>query len=298
MDEARNVKTGEIVTAEDLYFIKDPKAINFCCDYCEVKLNPCSFLRGINIKKPYFQTFPGKPHIECEFDSEAIKRKKGQTERITTPEGFPLNYPNRFKLKMEGDSESTDIDRRPKSDRKKRLPRDIPDGESRGVKSTYLTSSFRTIVKEYFDFPHDRDRALIFDGVMGATYRDVFQGIGNTLGNQSFRVQGKDTKVYYAPISWARAEPENDLLVVELSRGRWVDNKRVRSYYVKIDMNEWPQQTKTKFLNRYYEYLSLIQGAKNSKCVIAFVGHQGNRDQYFGFIAKDRRLIDFKIFLD
>ncbi|MGO2324096.1 hypothetical protein [Vibrio casei] len=297
MDEARNVKTGEIVTAEDLYFIKNPRTIDFCCDDCEVKLNPCSFLRGINIKKPYFQTFPGKPHIECEFASEATKRKKGQTERITTLEGFPLNYPNRFKLKKEGDSEPTDIVL-PKPERKKRLPSDIPDGKSRGLKSTYLTTSFRTIVKEFFDFPHDRDRALIFDGVMGSTYKDVFQRIKNTLGKQLFRVQGKDTKVYYAPISWTRAEPENDVLVIDLNCGRWVDKKKVRSYYVKIDMNDWPQQTKTKFLNRYYEYLDLIQGAKNSKCVIAFVGYQGNRDQHFGFIAKDRRLIDFKIFLD
>ncbi|TNZ05357.1 hypothetical protein [Vibrio parahaemolyticus] len=298
MDEARILKSGEVVTAEDLYFMENVEKTDFCCDECEVPLVPCSYIKDFNLRKPYFKTFPDRNHKSwCETESASKIRKKGLRSRLASEEGFPLIYPNRFKLRKESASEASGTSSKP-GIRKARLgtrnSNEFPDNNR---KSNYETSSFKSIVNEYFDFPHDRDRELFFEGVNADTYATVFQRIENTLGKQRFRLQGEETKVYYSTLSWKLAEVVNNILRIELSRGKWVDKKNVRPYYVEIDMSDWPKQSKTKFINRYKAVVETVRGT-SKRALIAFLGKQDIEDDYFRFFAQHRLLIDFKLFHD
>ncbi|BCL70541.1 hypothetical protein TUMSATVNIG1_25030 [Vibrio nigripulchritudo] len=298
MDEARIVESGEVVTAEDLYFIVNVDKTNFCCDECEVPLVPCSYIKDFNLRKPYFKTYPDRNHKSwCETESASKIKKKGQRSRLTSEEGFPLAYPNRFKLRKESASEvSGTLSGR--GNKKGRLgSRNANEFPDYSRKTNYETSSFKSIVNEYFDFPHDRDRELFFEGVSADTYSTVFQRIENTIGRQHFRLQGEEMKVYYSTLSWKIAEAVDDVLQIELSRGKWVDKKNERPYYVEIDMSVWPKQSKTKFINHYKNVVETVRGTSN-KALIAFLGMQDVDDDYFRFFAQNRLLIAFKLFHD
>ncbi|MBD1572871.1 hypothetical protein HC725_06200 [Vibrio sp. S17_S38] len=300
VDEARVVGTEVIITAEDLYLLDDPKGIDFCCDDCEIGLFAASFDRSINVRKAHFRHFPDKPHhIDCGGEEYAKARKKGKKERLSLEgEGFPHSYPNCFKKRkpkvesqsMKGGS-STENNA---SSRRDGGNKDLT--SSRKTKATYATSSFKSIVNEYFDFPFDRDRPLSFEDISGSTYDEVFLCIRNPFGNQQYRIQGDNIKIYHGKMSWKKAEPKGDILSIQLTSGLWENNKNKRPYYVDINMSDWPAQTKTKFLKRYNDVFNLIVGKEmKTECHFAFVGQQDTQDDYFRFFAEDRSLTAFYI---
>ena len=62
-------------------------------------------------------------------------------------------------------------------------------------------------------------------------------------------------------------------------------------------MSDWPNQSKTKFVNRYKDAINLVRGTKN-KALVAFVGIQDTKSDFFRFYATNRLLITFKLFHD
>jgi len=302
MDEARCNELGRVVTSEELYFIEDVKSQNFFCDLCGVALLPCSFLKGVNLRKPYFKTRKGANHKEgCDAQGESNVRSKGASTRLMSSEGFPLAYPNRFKLRTEDMVEPSKLNALQDKESLRSNRKNTNKMESNGRKSNYQTGSFRSVVNQYFDFPYDRDRDLSFEGVDGSSYNAVFKKIISTRGKQKFLIQGEKRKVYYAAMPWKICHEENQILKIELSSGKWIEQggKRVndRPYYLEVDFSNWPKQSKTKFLNEYKQIAELVRGT-DRKAAIAFVGEQDMSDDFFRFYAADRRLIVFKVFND
>ncbi len=302
MDEARCKELGRIITSEELYIIENVKTLNYSCDECEVELNPCSFLKDVNLIKPHFRVKKGLYHSkDCNADGDSKIRIKGNKTRLTSTEGFPLAYPNRFKIKNDDVSEPLGGNESVGIATKQVNKKNNESTNSNGRKSNYATSSFRSVVNQYFDFPWDRDRALYFDGVQGTRYNEVFKKIISTKGKQEFMIQGDIQKVYYAALPWKLCKEENNILRIELSSGRWVErnNKRVneKPYYLEINFSDWPIQSKTKFLNEYKKITELVRGT-DKKSAMAFVGKQDTSDDFFRFQSVDRRLISFKVFND
>lgn len=304
MDEARCNELGRVVTSEELYIIEDVKSQNFSCDLCSVELLPCSFLKDINLRKPYFKTRKGVNHQkDCDAEGDSKVRSKGASTRLTSSEGFPLAYPNRFKSRKDDavkppiPNVAKDVEIRRASKRNKDKIKD----DFNRRKSNYQTTSFRSVVNQYFDFPHDRDRELFFEGLEGSSYNTVFKKITSTRGKQDFLIQGDKKKVYYCAMPWKICQENDQILKIELSSGKWVeqDGKRVneRPYYLEIDFTSWPKQSKTKFLNEYQKIAVLVRGT-DRKAVIAFVGEQDTTDDFFRFYVVDRSLIAFKVFND
>ena len=302
MDEARCKELGRVVTSEELYVIENVKSLNYSCDECGIELLPCSFLKDVNLRKPYFKTRKGAHHKQgCDAEGDSKIRSKGATERLTSAEGFPLAYPNRFKIKKD-DVIEPQLGIEPQGVGTRRSNRTNSDrADSNGRKSNYETTSFRSVVNQYFDFPFDRDRSLFFEGVAGNSYNKVFKKITSTRGKQEFLIQGDVQKVYYASLPWKLCKEDSDVLKIELSPGRWVeqDGKRIneRPYYLEINFSNWPKQSKTKFLNEYKKVAELVRGT-DRKTTIAFMGEQDTSDDFFRFHAADRRLIVFKVFND
>lgn len=302
MDEARCKELGRVVTSEELYILEDVKSLNYSCDECSVELLPCSFLKDVNLRKPYFKTRKGVHHKQdCDVEGDSKIRSKGATARLTSSEEFPLAYPNRFKIQKDDIAETQVATehlgigtRRPRRTNSERI-------DSSGRKSNYVTTSFRLVVNQYFDFPFDRDRALFFESVAGNSYNKIFKKITSTRGKQKFLMQGDDQKVYYASLPWKLCKEDGDILKIELSPGRWVerDGKRINEapYYLEINFLNWPKQSKKKFLNEYKKVTELVRGT-NRKVAIAFVGEQDTSDDFFRFHTVDRHLIAFKVFND
>lgn len=302
MDEARCKELGRVVTNEELYFIENVKSLNYSCDECDIELLPCSFLKGVNLRKPYFKTRKGIHHKQgCDAEGDLKVRLKGASTRLTSSEGFPLAYPNRFKIKKDDVVESPEATGSQGIEKRRPNRNTVGRADSNGRKSNYETTSFRSVVNQYFDFPFDRDRVLFFEGVVGNTYSMVFKKITSTRGKQKFLIQGNVQKVYYASLPWKLCEVDNETLKIELSPGRWIelDSKRIneRPYYLEINFSNWPKKSKTKFLNEYKKVTELVRGS-DRKAAIAFVGEQDTSDDFFRFNSADRRLIAFKVFND
>ncbi|MGF1794194.1 hypothetical protein L4D21_26840 [Photobacterium profundum] len=303
MDEARCKVLSRVVTSEELYIIDNVKSLVFCCDECGIELLPCSFLKDVNLRKPYFKTRKGVHHKQgCDAEGEAKIRSKGANTRLTSTEGFPVAYPNRFKLRKDDIAESEGVtDTSSPDSQRPNSTRDKDKSGANGRKSNYETTSFSSIVNQYFDFPHDRDRALSFEGIQGTTYADIFRQIRSTRGKQKYLIQGDKQKIYYASLPWKLSLEDNDRILINLSAGKWIiqEGKKVneRPYYLEVNFSNWPQRSKSKFLNDYKKTTELVRGT-NRKAAIAFVGGQDTKDDYFRFTSIDRRLIAFKIFND
>jgi hypothetical protein len=298
VDEALCKDLNRVVTGEELYVIENIESLSFSCDVCGIPLNPCSYKKEVNLRRPYFKAFPGKNHLkDCDAKGVQKIRDKGRKKRITDESGFPLPYPSRFLMRREDAVEPTHEPAIPASPNTQK-PRNVQEQQEKDQKRhNNITTSFRAIVNQFFDFPYDRDLPVQFEGINGDTYSEIFQKIESTIGKQQFRIQGEARKIYYSPISWEQAKENGDLFDVPLSRGRWADGRNERPYYVRIDFSTWPKQSRTKFVNLYNKVLAATKGT-NQKAVIAFVGCQDISDDYFRFYSEHRFLVCFKLFHD
>lgn len=202
MDEARCLNPISIVTSEELYLIESPSLLHFVCDECEVELIPCSYVKDVNLRKPYFRTKSPENHKQgCSAEGDSKIRSKGASSRLTNAEGFPLAYPNKFKLRKDDLTDDSNIEAKETKAIKTSSKSTGNSPPKDRKKISYETTSFRSIVNQYFDFPFDRDRPLSFEGVKGSTYSDVFSRINSTIGKQQYRIQGTDRKIYYGVLS-------------------------------------------------------------------------------------------------
>ncbi len=302
MDEAKCKELNRKVTSEELYIIDDVSSKNFSCETCSIELIPCAFQPNVNLVKPYFRTQKGVHHKEfCDADGKFALRKKGETSRLTDLNGFPLSYPNRFKLKSDDVSDTNDEgDSVASLNTSSRNNSDSTSGPI-STKHNFETSSFQSIVNQYFDFPYDRDRELKFDGLTGSSYQEIFKKIVSTKGKQQFYIQGKIKKIYFSSLPWKISKEENNILQLELHSGRWVkvDGKNIKEkpFYLQIDFTAWPPKSKSRFLNEYKKTIELVRST-NRKAAIAFVGTQDTTGDFFRFNVEHRKLIAFKIFND
>ncbi|WP_076540975.1 hypothetical protein [Shewanella sp. UCD-KL21] len=301
MDDAHCLQLDRIVTNEELYILDNVKSLNFVCDECAVALIPCSYKKAVNLRRPYFKTSKNVEHKQhCYAKASSKIKQQGKTSRLSSDEGFPLAYPNRFNLtaaksvKAVSNTEiaAADVNHLSMS----KTAKDV----SRKRKANYVTSSFQSIVDQYFDFPFDRDRALTFEGVQGQQYGQIFTKIVNPVGKQKFRFQtdNNDTKVFYSTLAWDKPQVEADYIMIKLSAGWWqkVDNKNknLRPYFVKIQTSAWPEAVKTNFVKRLTQIRELVKGT-DKKALVAFVGKQDQQEDFYRFFAEEAKLISFKV---
>ncbi|WP_282168011.1 hypothetical protein [Shewanella japonica] len=302
MDDAHCVELNKRMTNEDLYLLENVKSHTFLCDECGVELIPCSYKKAINLRKPYFKTGKNKEHKpHCFAKAVSTIREQAKKSRITTEEGFPLSYPNCFNLtaakSVKQSPEVSDEKGTDTSHSKRAAKADL------GVrqKNNYVTSSFQTVVDQYFNFPYDRDRKLNFEGITGSEYRDVFQKILNPVGKQKFRFQSKDdeNKVFYSTLSWEKPAITENTITVKLSAGWWqeVDGKKqnLRPYYIEIDIASWPQTSINHLVERLKHIQQLVKGT-DKKAAIVFVGRQDRETDFYRFTCNEPRLISLKVF--
>ncbi|WP_285162604.1 hypothetical protein [Shewanella goraebulensis] len=302
MDDARCVELNKLITNEDLYLLDNVKSYSFECDECGVSLIPCSYKKAVNLRKPYFKTGKNTEHrTDCYAKATSKIREQAKTSRISTDEGFPLAYPNRFNLVSARSIKPVDVlvNNEQREFQAGRLT--ASSSSQKKEKRNYLTSSFQTIVDQYFNFPFDRDRQLTFEGISGNHYQDVFQKINNPIGKQKFRFQTEQaqTKIFFSTLSWDKPEISDDKIKIKLSAGWWQESegkkKNLRPYFVEINTQGWQTNVLTKFIERLVQIRELVKGT-DKKALMAFVGEQDREEDFYRFTCSESRLVCFKVF--
>ncbi|WP_153916231.1 hypothetical protein [Shewanella sp. TC10] len=302
MDDARCIELNKIVTNEDLYVLDNVKSYQFVCDECGVSLIPCSYKKSVNLRKPYFKTGKNTEHeAGCYAKATSKIREQAKTSRISTEEGFPLAYPNRFSLAA---VKSAKVINAGSTDTKLTGSQNSSSLANTGrtkTKQNYVTSSFQNLVDQYFNFPFDRDRELIFAGISGNQYQQIFQKIANPIGKQKFRFQTDkpEQKIFYSTLSWEKPEVEEQLISIKLSAGWWQQSegkkKNIRPYFVELNTQEWQKSVLNQFIERLEQIRDLVKGT-DKKAMMVFVGEQDFEEDFYRFKCNEPRLICFKVF--
>jgi hypothetical protein len=299
MDEAKVIETGEIITGEDLWYMDEIDAKSFECIYCGIDYIACSYMKDVHKHRPYFRLRNGTIHKvdNCGYQhSDAIKLK-GQEQRLTTKDGFPLPYPSKFKLPKPLGAPSLAI---PEDDTSAEPtntdPKDRAPVQYQGPSQQhqYVTDSFRAIVGHYVNFPNDRSLPLEFEGVKGNTYQSCFKSLIQPSLDQKPIIQEKN-KINLTVASWKSPTLDGNLLKIICNNGLWIDKKPIEKFIIEINVTYWPKRALDAFLYEYKKALHEIRGKKGKKLLIFFLGEQDTQDNLYRFFANDYRLLTIKV---
>ena len=157
MDSARDITTNEIIEAEQLWEIEFVDKERYRCIGCGTQLWPASYKRDINKKRPYFTLGVSSTHIEpCDIDGEEEVIKRAKSERLGTPDGFPLPYPNKLVLSDERPVVIQVGGQQTQSGGERRQTRG--DGNSgQRANHGHTVKTIRPIAKAFMKYLHDRE---------------------------------------------------------------------------------------------------------------------------------------------
>lgn len=286
MDSARDVYTGKITEAEQLWLLSPINANGYICRGCDAIVTPCSY-QPQNKRRPYFSAKQGHK-LDCDVDGEIELVRRGRKERITTQDGFPGNFPRKLVLHdkrpvvaatcMESSSHTAE----PQATQYNAINVENND-------HCRTASTIRPICRVFINFPFDRDLPLTVPGISSNTYQYVFWSLKR---NQI--ILYPKLKIFYAPISWKALVIENDHLDIQLNAGEWGEKGFSCSYKVKINWKNWGT-AKRNYVSKEMEIarLEAIEADKrgtNEKGWLFFIGKQDSIDSSI-FHVDDHRLI-------
>jgi len=283
MDIARDKKTKEIVCAIELWHLDEVDEFAYECVSCEVTLEPASYKKDVNLKRPYFRLYRKTNHAEdCGFQKLKAKARK----KPITSEGFPIVCPNKLVLVDE---------RSPTAGTGLYLPGASHVGSEKEYHN-HTTRTIRPLARTYLDYPFDRQHLLLeAPGVEGATYENVFQYLFSAEERLFLK-----PKIYYAQISYRQTMVSGDFADVTLSQGRWEKtsegkNLLVKPYILRIHMANWAEKIKRCVLDeievaRGEAKLKYRAGNKKVQAWLFFLGAQDTKNNFL-FHVSDPRLV-------
>jgi hypothetical protein len=275
MDSARDTVTNEIVEAEQLWELEAVDKERYACIGCRTQVWPASYKRDINKKRPYFTLGATGAHIEpCDIDGEEELVKRAKVQRLGTPEGFPLPYPNKLVLSDERPVVSPSGG--------ELAPDGVRRNQSRGDNSRsqranhgHTVKTIRPIAKAFIKYPHDRETLpLQVPDCEGSSFASVFWRLGKLMQLRS------PTHLYHAPLHWKAPSKSDGHIEWQLNAGDWdtVNNRRGTSYRVRVDWTDWSSTQRNTLL---HEVEVARDKAKDSGGAInAWLFFVGTQDAY------------------
>lgn len=197
MNQARDIKTNELIEAESLKHIYEEGVSEYECidESCRVKLTPCSY-KPHNKRRPYFRIASGGDHSDsCRFSAYLKLLEKAKSKRLTEEDLEDMPFPTKLGKKKKVNSGNaiykTDVSNQ-KEEKTIKGKRTKPSGEflekGRGAK---VVSSISPIVDFYLKCPFNRDVELEIEEQQQA-YKFWFKRIekpvlkGNYKGKKLF----------------------------------------------------------------------------------------------------------------
>jgi hypothetical protein len=231
MDSARDVFSGEIIDAEQLWFLRPINANGYVCRGCDAIVTPCSYNPQLNKKRPYFSAKQGHK-FDCDVDGEVELVRRARKGCIIFEDGLPSNFPKKLVLQDKRpivattSAESFRI-KEPQTTQYKAI--NVKNNEHCRTAST-----IRPFCRVFINFPFNLDLPLIVPGISSNTYQYVFWSLRR---NQI--VLYPQLKIFYAPISWKKLVMESNSLEIQLEAGEWGGKGYSRPYKVKVHWENW-----------------------------------------------------------
>jgi len=294
MDIARNKQTLELVEAEELWSMETVDSEAYICRGCIIQVFPASYDKEHNKKRPYFTLGPSNKHIECDVDGEEKVVKRAKKDRIGTPEGFPLPFPNKLTLTDERPTQPDGNGLRGGPWDGRASTHAVKGGTAPRKHHGHTVKTIRPACRAFINFPNDRDTLpLEIPGVAGNTYAKIF----GYLGSRKPEHFKSPTRLYYAAIRWT-APPvlEENHCELTLNAGEWDEEKggfKVMSH-VRVNWSDWSQSRRHTFMREFNttreEAKEKAKANKQIKGWIFFVGTQDASDLNL-FHVNNHRLI-------
>ena len=161
-------------------------------------------------------------HIQpCGVDGVEKLVKKAKSEKVGTPEGFPVPFPNR--LRFDEERPVTAGGDAPGAGEGAGRTRTRANGERGAAYHGHTVKTIRPVCRVFMDFPNDRAQLpLEIPGCPGTTYAGVFRGLG-FLGSKRNNLQRDCSALHCVGAPQSRRKPT--------SSGPWMQasGRRVRS---------------------------------------------------------------------
>lgn len=282
MDTARDVNTGEFVEAEELWSMTTVNKDGYICRGCTTKVFPASYDKESNKRRPYFSLRDNKHIAPCDVDGEEKIVRRAKKERVGTPDGFPVPFPNKLVFS----------DERPTQDDEPNSPAGTPPTKTRGSSSApsaearkyhgHTIKTIRPACRTFINFPNDREYlSLTVPGVLGDTYAKVFR----FLVNQKPALFKDPKHLYYAPIHWKSEPVATDThCELTLNSGEWdaIAKRHNSLYRVRLDWSSWSQSRRDTLLREFnIARMEAIEEAKADSQIkgwLFFIGTQDASD--------------------
>ncbi|MDQ1918826.1 hypothetical protein [Massilia pseudoviolaceinigra] len=240
MDVARNLHTGELVEAEELWNMDVVEKDAYVCRGCATRVFPASYDPAVNKRRPYFTLGKGNHHAQgCDVDGENTIVSRARQERVGGSDGFPMPFPSNLSLS----------DAHPASPPGSAAPafgsatlaavHAAARAAARRQYHGHTVKTIRPLCRTYINFPNDRAYLpLEIPGVWGSTYAQLFW----LIPNKKPAFFNNPRHLFHAPIRW-KVEPviSDTHCELTLSAGQW--DSATRGYLslcrLRVDWSGW-----------------------------------------------------------
>ena len=277
MDSARDKRTRDIIDAEQLWDLEVVDKEAYECSGCGIQVFPASYRKNINKRRPYFTPMENKHIQPCGVDGAEIMVAKAKTEKVGTPDGFPVPFPNRLLL-VEARPVTVGANT-PGAGEGTGRPRTRANGERVAAYHGHTVNTIRPVCRIFMEFPHDRQQLpLEIPDCSGTTYATVFRG----LGFFGIEAQQPSTRLFYAALRWNSPVETDSYIEWDLNAGEWPkDPKRPKRFYkVRVMWEAWTDRQRNTLRNEIEIAKNEVKGkaGQPEKAWLFFVGTQDAND--------------------
>lgn len=236
MDSARDKRSGDIIDAEQLWDLDIVDKDAYQCLGCGIQVFPASYRKNINKKRPYFTPMDNKHIQSCGVDGVEKLVKKAKSEKVGTPEGFPVPFPSRLRFHEErpvtvGGDEPGAGDGAGRT-------RTRANGERGATYHGHTVKTIRPVCRVFMDFPNDRGQLpLEIPNCPGTTYATVFR----RLGFFGIKAHQSPTGLFCAALRWSSAIETGTCIEWTLDAGAWPGGEKrpTQFYKVRLMWADW-----------------------------------------------------------
>lgn len=279
MDNARDIRTGQIVDAEDLLDLDVVDKDAYECATCGIRLVPCSY-EPTNKRRPYFSRKSLSHEPDCQNSDEELAKieKNAQNHSVATPDGFPVPFINKLVITtpiptVKATEPLLDAGNGARHTRNRSSDKTSDSHHGR------TGNSLRPIVRIFLKYPNDREHLpLSIPDCSGKTYQQVFYRLWSL--EKPITVYTTPTHLYYGALHWDEPTQNENYLEYKLKAGQYdKEAKRYKQQYrVRIDWSNWTQRQKNRLLNEIEEDRVTVNDDKTKTAWLFVVGTQSESD--------------------
>ena len=266
MDVARDRKTGEIVSSDELLLLNTVDNQGYSCIGCSVKATPCSYTKN-NKKRPYFRFDESIVHeAECFIVEDKKQYLQLNGKNI---DGYHNSYPNKLVIKNETTKNVSSISGK---------------GMSKGEKNSnekkqksfhnYSVSTLFPIIRTYLHTRKENrsDLQLNIPEIIGENYSEAIWSLPS-------EIKPLVNKIRYSKIYLPKPYViTGNILEINLLQGNWENKKPVKLYKLLIEIENWPVN-KIEYITRQIESAINEHKEETAKNVYAFfIGKQNENE--------------------